>query len=128
LIKVSIITVTYNSAQYLEDCILSVINQTYNNIEYIIIDGKSTDNTVSIIKKYASQLHYWISEKDNGQSDAINIGLRRATGSIFNWLNSDDYYEPGALHAMADGFSREPEKKIIPITKKLPDHSMAFFL
>ncbi len=93
MIKVSIITVTYNSAQYLEDCILSVINQTYNNIEYIIIDGKSTDNTVSIIKKYEGKIQKWISETDRGMYDAINKGMSMATGEIIGTLNSDDIFD-----------------------------------
>lgn len=91
--KVSIITVTYNSAQYLEDCIISVINQTYNNIEYIIIDGKSTDNTVSIIKKHEGKIQKWISETDRGMYDAINKGMSMATGDIIGTLNSDDIFD-----------------------------------
>lgn len=91
--KVSIITVTYNSAQFLEDCILSVINQTYKNIEYIIIDGKSTDNTLSIIKKYENKIHKWISETDKGMYDAINKGMAMSTGDVIGILNSDDIFD-----------------------------------
>lgn len=102
--KISIITPSFNQGQYIEETILSVINQNYPNLEYIIIDGGSTDNTVEIIKKYEKHLAYWVSEKDNGQSDAINKGILRATGEIFNWLNSDDYYNPLALHHVAESF------------------------
>lgn len=90
--KVSIITVTYNSEQYLEDCITSVINQSYKNVEYIIIDGKSTDNTVAIIKKYENKIHKWISETDKGMYDAINKGMAMSTGDIIGILNSDDIF------------------------------------
>ena len=91
--KVSIITVTYNSAQFLEDCILSVINQTYKNIEYIIVDGKSLDNTVSIIKKHENKIHKWITETDKGMYDAINKGMAMSTGDVIGILNSDDIFD-----------------------------------
>jgi glycosyltransferase involved in cell wall biosynthesis len=90
--KVSIITVVYNGEKYLEQTIQSVIKQTYINIEYIIIDGGSTDGTVDIIKKYEDKISYWISEKDNGIYDAMNKGLAVATGDIIGLLNSDDFY------------------------------------
>jgi glycosyltransferase involved in cell wall biosynthesis len=102
--KITIITPSYNQGNYLEQTITSVLNQNYPNLEYIIIDGGSTDNSVNIIKKYESEISYWISEKDKGQSDAINKGLELATGEIINWLNSDDYYEPDTLHFIADTF------------------------
>ena len=88
--KVTIITVTLNSQKYLEDCILSVINQQYSNIEHIIIDGKSTDATLEIIKKYEGNISKWISEKDRGMYDAINKGMELATGDVIGILNSDD--------------------------------------
>lgn len=90
--KLSIITCSYNQGQYLEQTILSVLNQNYQNLEYIIIDGGSTDNSVEIIKKYDNKLAYWISQKDEGQSDAINKGFLKATGDIIAWINSDDLY------------------------------------
>jgi glycosyltransferase involved in cell wall biosynthesis len=102
--KISIITPSFNQGQYLEQTILSLINQNYPNLEYIIIDGGSSDRSVEIIRKYEKHLSYWISEPDKGQSDAVNKGLRKATGEIFNWLNSDDYYEPGCLHQIAETF------------------------
>ena len=105
--KISIITPTFNQGQFIEQTIKSVLDQGYPNLEYIIIDGSSTDNTVDIIKKYEDQLSYWISEPDKGQSDAINKGLRIANGEIINWLNSDDYYEPNSLFEIAKAFEDE---------------------
>lgn len=102
--KISIITPSFNQGQYLEQTIASVLNQQYPNLEYIIIDGGSTDQSVEIIKKYEKHLAYWVSEKDQGQSHAINKGLGRATGEIINWLNSDDYYEPQTLKTIAQAF------------------------
>lgn len=112
-LKISVITPSFNQGQYIEQTILSVLDQDYANKELIIIDGGSTDNTVEIIKKYESRIAYWISEADKGQSDAINKGLAVARGDVFNWINSDDYLEPGALQAIADGFSEQPEKQIM---------------
>src|SRR3954468_18033565 len=88
--KVSIITVTYNSAKYVEDCINSIIRQNYSNIEYIVVDGDSTDGTIDIIKKFSPHITKWISEKDNGMYDALNKGMRLATGDVVGILNSDD--------------------------------------
>ena len=90
--KVSLITVTYNSARYLEDCIHSVKNQDYHDIEHIIVDGKSTDGTVDIIKKHSGEIANWISETDRGMYDAINKGIKLATGDIIGILNSDDVF------------------------------------
>ncbi|WP_214073510.1 glycosyltransferase family 2 protein [Mucilaginibacter sp. dw_454] len=99
--KISVITPSYNQGGFIEQTILSVIGQQYPNLEYIIIDGGSTDNTVEVIKKYGQYITYWISESDNGQADAINKGFERATGDILCWLNSDDYYLPGVLAKVA---------------------------
>jgi glycosyltransferase involved in cell wall biosynthesis len=103
--KISIVTPSYNQGHFLEETILSVINQNYPNLEYIIIDGGSTDNSVEIIKKYQQHFTYWVSENDKGQANAINKGLQYCTGEIFNWLNSDDYLEPGSLNKIAEVFA-----------------------
>lgn len=106
--KISIVTPSYNQAKFLERTILSVLNQSYPNLEYIIIDGGSTDGSVEIIKKYEKYLTYWVTEKDKGQSDAINKGFQKSTGKILAWLNSDDTYLPNALHSVAVFFEQHP--------------------
>ena len=96
--KVSIVTPSYNQGQYIEETIRSVLLQNYPNLEYIIIDGGSTDNTIEVIKKYEKWITYWESEKDNGQAHAVNKGWSRSTGEILGWINSDDIYLPGSIH------------------------------
>lgn len=95
--KITVVTPSFNQGRFLEDTILSVLGQQYPNLEYIIIDGGSTDNSVDIIKKYEKHLSYWISEKDNGQAHAINKGFELAHGEILCWLNSDDLFMPNIL-------------------------------
>jgi glycosyltransferase involved in cell wall biosynthesis len=105
--KISIVTPSYNQGRYLEETIRSVILQGYPNLEYIIMDGGSTDNSVEIIKKYEPWLAYWESGKDNGQADAIKRGFKRATGEIFAYINSDDYYCKDVFDDVARRFMRD---------------------
>jgi glycosyltransferase involved in cell wall biosynthesis len=106
--RISIVTPSYNQAQFLEQTICSVLDQGYPNLEYFVIDSGSTDGSVEIIRKYANHLTYWVSEKDHGQSHAINKGFQRATGDILAFINSDDYYLPGAFNCVAQEYLRQP--------------------
>ena len=106
---ISIITVVKNGERYLEETILSVINQTYKNFEYIIVDGGSTDNTLNIIKKYSSKINYWVSETDKGLYDAFNKGMMLANGSFIGIINSDDTYMPNALEILKDYINKNSE-------------------
>lgn len=110
---VSIITPSFNQAAYLEQTILSVLDQDHPYIEYIVIDGASTDTSVDVIKKYENRLAYWVSEKDNGQADAINKGFAHATGDIIAWLNSDDYYLAGTISSVVKIFDQNPRVSIV---------------
>ncbi len=112
-IKVSVITPSYNQGAFLEETIQSVLSQSYDNIEYIIIDGGSTDNSVNIIKRYTDHLAYWCSEKDNGQADAINKGFKHATGSLLCWINSDDILYPTFVEERVQQFIQHPEADMI---------------
>jgi glycosyltransferase involved in cell wall biosynthesis len=111
--KISIVTPSYNQVEFLERTILSVLNQNYPNFEYIIIDGGSTDGSVEMIKKYEQYLAYWTSEKDNGQTDAINKGFSQATGEILGWQNSDDIYMPRAFYEAIEKFSRNTDADLV---------------
>lgn len=109
---VSIITVVLNGEDTLEQTIESVINQTYLNIEYIVIDGGSTDGTQNIIKKYEDRISFWISEPDQGLYDAMNKGIKISGGEIIGIINSDDWYEPNAVELVVNTFSLYPDKEI----------------
>lgn len=103
--KISIVTPSYNQGDFIEETIRSVLSQRYPNLEYIVVDGGSTDATLDTIKKYDPWLTHWISEPDNGQSDAINKGFAKSTGQIMGWLNSDDLLQPNALFVCAEALT-----------------------
>ena len=107
--RISVITPSYNQVEFLEQTIDSVLSQAYPNLEYIVMDGGSTDGSRAIIERYSDRLAYWVSEPDAGQSDAINKGFERATGEIFCWINSDDFLEPGALATVGAYFGTNPD-------------------
>ena len=104
--KISIVTPSYNQGKYIEETIRSITMQGYPNLEYIVVDGGSTDNTVDIIKKYEKDITWWVSEKDNGQTHAINKGFERATGDILAYINSDDLYMPYSFRLVAELFDQ----------------------
>jgi len=107
--KISVITPSFNQGAFIEKTINSVLAQNYPNLELIVIDGGSTDNTIEILKKYDKYLTYWISEPDSGQSNAINKGMALSTGEILTWLNSDDYFLPNSLLRFAELFQQNPD-------------------
>ena len=107
--RISIVTPSYNQGVFLEETIRSVLLQGYPNVEYIIFDGYSFDHSVEVIKKYSEWLSLWVSEPDRGQTDAINKGFSKASGQIYGYLNSDDLYDSGILHAVANSFALSPE-------------------
>src|ERR1700687_1276429 len=111
--KLSVVMPSFNQRQFIERSILAVLNQNYPNREFIIIDGGSRDGTVDVIKKYERYLAFWVTEPDEGQSDALNKGFSHATGEIYGWLNSDDLYMPGAFKHVADAFAMNPRKRIV---------------
>lgn len=107
--RISVITPSFNQAPFLERTLRSVLDQNYPNLEFIVIDGGSSDGSVEILKKYESRLAYWVSERDQGQSHALNKGFARATGEIVGWLNSDDLYSPDTLAYVGKWFAEHPQ-------------------
>jgi glycosyltransferase involved in cell wall biosynthesis len=120
--KITVVTPSYNQGQSIEATIQSVLSQDYPNLEYIIIDGGSTDHSAAIIEQYADRLAYWVSEPDEGQTDAINKGFRRGTGEVMGWLNSDDVLLPGALHAIGTAF-RDESVQVVSGFRKFIDEN-----
>jgi glycosyltransferase involved in cell wall biosynthesis len=104
--KITIITPSFNQVGFIEKTLTSILDQGYPRLEYIVVDGGSTDGSVDVIERYASRLAWWVSEPDDGQTDALNKGLVRATGDIVAYVNSDDYLRPGALAVVAEAFAR----------------------
>jgi len=121
--RISIVTPSYNQAEFLERTILSVLNQNYPNLEYIIIDGGSTDGSVEIIKKYEKYLTYWVSEQDKGQAHALNKGLRIAKGQWIGWQNSDDIYIINAFYDFVEKSNKYKTKKIFYSNKVIVDEN-----
>jgi glycosyltransferase involved in cell wall biosynthesis len=111
--KISVVTPSFNQGQYIEATIRSVLEQGYPNVEYIIMDGGSTDNTVEIIEKYSEHLAYWVSEPDEGQTDALVKGFNQASGDILCWLCSDDLFEPGTLREVAEIFAEHLDWQVV---------------
>lgn len=120
--KLSIITPSLNQAAYVERTLRSVLDQEYPNLEYIVVDGGSSDGSVEIIKRYEDRLAWWVSEPDHGQTDAINKGLRRATGDIVAYINSDDYYLPGAFEAAVAALDGAPESWAVGASRFVDVH------
>ncbi|MDH5716426.1 MAG: glycosyltransferase [Spirochaetia bacterium] len=110
--KITVVTPSFNQGDFLRETIESVLNQNYPNLEYFIIDGGSTDNSVEIIKQYEDKIDWWVSEKDKGQSDAIRKGFERATGQLLAWLNSDDVYFPNALIKIGEAYMKNSNAAI----------------
>lgn len=125
--KVSIITPSFNQGRFIEDTIISVLNQGYPNIEYIVIDGASSDNTLEILKKYDKKI-VWKSEPDNGQTQAINKGLKMATGEILAWQNSDDTYLPETVSIIVDFLLKNPDVGMVYGYFNYIDHNGRFLL
>src|SRR5450759_633160 len=111
--KMTIVIPTFNQGRFIGETLQSIIEQQYPNLELIVVDGGSTDNTLSVIKQCEAHLSWWISEPDTGQTAAINKGFMRSTGEIMAWINSDDLVAPGALHRVADYFVKHPETQAV---------------
>jgi glycosyltransferase involved in cell wall biosynthesis len=110
---ISIVIPSFNQGKFIEQTILSIIDQSYKNVEIIIIDGGSTDETIEVIKKYEQHISFWVSESDRGQAHAINKGLEKCTGEIFNWINSDDFLEPDTIQTIVNYFESNKKTQVV---------------
>src|SRR5262249_42569196 len=124
--RISIVTPSYNQAEFIEETIRSVLLQGYPDLEYVIIDGRSTDNSVGIIQKYEQWLTYWTSERDKGQTEAINKGFERCSGMLNNWINSDDSLRPNALRVVAEASALASDADLISGVRLLKDPRNGF--
>jgi glycosyltransferase involved in cell wall biosynthesis len=122
LLKLSIVTPTLNQGKFLERAVLSVLDQGYENLEYLVVDGGSTDETVEVIRRYEDQIDWWVSEPDEGQTDAINKGLAHATGEVIAYLNSDDYYLPGAFQTAIGALERSDASWVAGAAINVDEH------
>lgn len=120
---VSIITPSYNQGRFILETIQSVLSQDYTNLEYVIVDGGSTDNSVEVIQQFSNRLTWWVSEPDRGHSDALNKGFAHATGEILAWINSDDTYLPGAIHEAVEYLLAHPDISMVYGDANLIDES-----
>jgi glycosyltransferase involved in cell wall biosynthesis len=111
--RLSIITPSYNQGAYIERTIKSVLDQGYENLEYLVVDGGSTDDSADVIRRYEDRIAWWVSEADDGQTDALNKALRRATGEYVAYINSDDYFLPGAFHTAVDALERTQARWVV---------------
>jgi glycosyltransferase involved in cell wall biosynthesis len=126
--RISIVTPSYNQARFLEQTLQSVLRQDYPNLEYIVIDGDSSDDSVDIIRKYSPWLHHWTSAPDQGQSDAINKGFESSSGEVLGWLNSDDFLAPATLFKVADAVSEAPDVgAVVGIGHKIDRQGRRFY-
>jgi Glycosyl transferase family 2 len=107
--RISVVTPSFNQGRFLEQCITSILEQDYPDLEYIVIDGGSSDESVEVLRRYERHFAFWVSEPDKGQSDALNKGFRRATGDLAVWLNADDFFLPGAFAAVAAAYQQNPQ-------------------
>jgi glycosyltransferase involved in cell wall biosynthesis len=125
--RLSIVTPSYNQGRFLEEAIRSVLLQGYPNLEYILIDGSSTDESLEVIRRYERFLSFWVSEADDGQADAVNKGLRQSTGRYLGWLNSDDMYAKGTIHKVIHAFRSHPNAQVVHGNRILIDEQERVF-
>ena len=127
MLKISVVIPSFNQAAYLDQALDSLTSQAYQNLELIVIDGGSTDESVQIIQRYANQIHYWVSEPDRGQTHAINKGLEHCTGEVWSYLNSDDLLTPGSLAIVAQHFESNPEMQWLGGVSEVFDRKINLF-